>query len=58
MPSADTWVQWATVIDVEAGSHEISVRATDRNGVTQTAKVRDVLPDGATGHHSITITAE
>lgn len=58
VPSADTWVQWATVIDVEAGSHEISVRATDHNGVTQTAKVRDVLPDGATGHHSITITAE
>jgi DMSO/TMAO reductase YedYZ molybdopterin-dependent catalytic subunit len=54
--SADTWRQW--VLDWEAGPGEyrISVRATDRDGVTQTRAGAPVAPDGATGHHTVTVT--
>jgi len=33
------------------------VRATDRSGYTQTDQLADVVPDGATGWHTITFTA-
>ena len=56
-PSTDTWVQWAVSVDVEAGDHEARVRATGLDGTTQTAVRTDVLPDGATGWHSVTFTA-
>ena len=53
MPGVDTWVQWSSTVDVGAGSHTLSVRATDRSGYTQTAARADVVPDGATGWHHI-----
>ncbi|MGN6780528.1 MAG: molybdopterin-dependent oxidoreductase [Marmoricola sp.] len=53
VPQADTWVQWAGEITVAPGEHELRVRATDRTGSTQTAVRRDVLPDGATGWHTV-----
>ena len=56
-PGNDTWVQWAGSVTVAAGKHELRVRATDKSGYTQTAVRRDVLPDGATGWHSVTFTA-
>ena len=31
----------------------VKVRATDKNGVVQTGVEQDVLPDGATGWHSV-----
>ena len=49
----DTWVQWAGTVDVRAGEHRLVVRATDMSGYTQTAARADVVPDGATGWHSI-----
>lgn len=54
VPSLDTWVQWAlTFDDVEPGEHVVQVRATTRDGETQTAVRRDVRPDGATGWHTV-----
>jgi DMSO/TMAO reductase YedYZ molybdopterin-dependent catalytic subunit len=53
VPGDDTWVQWATTVEVEAGEHRVSVRATDRSGYTQTPVRTDVVPDGATGWHSV-----
>ena len=56
-PNADTWVQWRAVVDVEPGEHELRVRAIDAQGRTQTGVVADVLPDGATGWHTVEFTA-
>lgn len=53
----DSWVQWAGEVNVTRGSHRLVVRATDKSGYTQTAVQADVLPDGATGWHSITFNA-
>ena len=58
VPGVDTWVQWAGTVSVEPGIHTVAVRATDRSGYTQTAVRRDVVPDGATGWHTIEFTAE
>jgi DMSO/TMAO reductase YedYZ molybdopterin-dependent catalytic subunit len=57
VPSDDTWVQWATTIDVPPGDHELRVRAQDRTGAWQTGVERDVIPDGATGWHTVDFTA-
>ena len=57
VPGPDTWVQWAATLDVEPGDHRLKVRATDRTGVQQTGEEQDVLPDGATGWHTIGFTA-
>jgi DMSO/TMAO reductase YedYZ molybdopterin-dependent catalytic subunit len=53
VPNVDTWVQWSCTTQVGAGSHSVQVRATDRQGVVQTAVKRDVVPDGATGWHTV-----
>jgi DMSO/TMAO reductase YedYZ molybdopterin-dependent catalytic subunit len=53
----DTWRMWRAPLDVVPGTHTLQVRATDRNGITQTEAVRDVVPDGATGWHTVTFTA-
>ncbi len=56
-PSTDTWVQWALTVSLEPGDHELRVRATDKDGLEQTGVRRDVLPDGATGWHTIQVSA-
>lgn len=53
VPNVDTWVQWSGTVEVGPGSHTLAVRATDRSGNTQTAVRSDVLPDGATGWHTV-----
>jgi DMSO/TMAO reductase YedYZ molybdopterin-dependent catalytic subunit len=58
VPTVDTWVQWRGVLPVEPGAHRLAVRATDRSGYTQTGARRDVVPDGATGWHTIDFTAK
>jgi DMSO/TMAO reductase YedYZ molybdopterin-dependent catalytic subunit len=57
VPNDDTWVQWRAEIDVEEGDHEVRVRATDKDGLLQTGVVSDVLPDGATGWHTVEFSA-
>jgi len=51
----DVWRQWILEWDATPGDHVIAVRATDRNGDTQTQKVTRVDPDGATGWHTRTV---
>ena len=50
-------MQWATSITVPAGDHVLLVRAKETGGDWQTGVERDVLPDGATGWHSVDFTA-
>ncbi len=54
-----TWVQWVLPwqVPAEGGEHEIKVRATDGTGEVQTAEVTSPAPDGARGHHTITVNA-
>lgn len=53
VPNVDTWVQWSGEVVVAEGEHTLVVRATDKSGYTQTAVRTDVIPDGATGWHSV-----
>jgi DMSO/TMAO reductase YedYZ molybdopterin-dependent catalytic subunit len=55
--SSRAWVQFRAAVQVPAGSHSIAVRATDGRGITQTAERSSPRPDGATGHHTITVRA-
>ncbi|WP_413760700.1 molybdopterin-dependent oxidoreductase [Streptomyces sp. MMBL 11-3] len=52
----DTWRQWSYEwADAAKGSHRVKVRATDGTGAVQTSAVQDVVPNGSTGYHSITV---
>jgi DMSO/TMAO reductase YedYZ molybdopterin-dependent catalytic subunit len=53
--SDDTWRQWTLDWTPTSGRHSISVRATDKAGDTQVEQRTPVAPDGATGHHTITV---
>ncbi len=53
----DTWRMWRVPIDLTPGRHQLQVRAADRSGYLQTARQQDVIPDGATGWHTISVTA-
>ncbi|XVQ88040.1 molybdopterin-dependent oxidoreductase [Microbispora siamensis] len=57
VPGPDTWRQWSLDLDLTQGRHTISVRATDATGYTQTADEAPPAPDGATGLHTVTVTA-
>ncbi|WP_030805429.1 molybdopterin-dependent oxidoreductase [Streptomyces sp. NRRL F-2799] len=54
----DTWRQWSFPWQATKGSHTLTVRATDRTGSVQTEKRARTLPDGASGWHSVVVTAE
>ncbi|MCO1598347.1 molybdopterin-dependent oxidoreductase [Micromonospora sp. RHAY321] len=54
--SVDTWVQWSWRWDATPGEHRLQVRATDTTGETQTERTQGVVPDGATGWHTVTVT--
>lgn len=47
------WVQWKAEVELESGRHQVSVRATDGTGETQTAERASPRPDGATGYHQV-----
>ncbi len=55
--SLNTWRMWRVTLDLEPGDHTIQVRATDRDGYTQTSNPAPPAPDGATGWHRISVTA-
>ena len=54
--SDDAWRQWVIDWDATPGNHTIQVRATDKNGDTQTADIAPPDPDGATGYHTRSVT--
>ena len=53
--SADTWRQWSWTWDATPGPHTLRVRAADPDGF-QTGDEADVIPDGATGWHTVEVT--
>lgn len=53
--SADTWRQWRLAWKAPAGEHTLAVRATDGKGDVQTDLVRGSGPNGATGHHTVSV---
>jgi DMSO/TMAO reductase YedYZ molybdopterin-dependent catalytic subunit len=53
--SSATWVQWALSWSATPGRHTIEVRATDGTGDVQTDQQSPPAPDGARGHHRITV---
>jgi hypothetical protein len=55
-----TWIQWTHAWDASAaaGEHTIEVRATDGDGVVQTADITPPAPDGARGHQTISVRVE
>lgn len=55
--SGTTWRQWVTTVTLDAGEHRLRVRATDNTGATQTGQARPPAPDGATGWHTVRVTA-
>ncbi|HLU32062.1 MAG TPA: molybdopterin-dependent oxidoreductase, partial [Acidimicrobiia bacterium] len=55
--SDDTWRQWMVRWSPTEGDHAIRVRATDRSGYTQTEERVPPAPNGATGWHTIRVTA-
>lgn len=55
--SPDTWVQWRFDFAPDRGDHELAVRAISADGELQTSQVAGVLPDGATGYHTLWVDA-
>ncbi|WP_158863311.1 molybdopterin-dependent oxidoreductase [Leifsonia sp. AG29] len=53
--SPDTWRQWRYSWQADPGQHTIRVRATDATGKQQIVAESDVIPDGATGLHTIQV---
>jgi DMSO/TMAO reductase YedYZ molybdopterin-dependent catalytic subunit len=51
----DTWRQWIYRWQATPGEHRLRVRATDRDGYTQTPDRAEPFPDGATGQHEIVV---
>jgi DMSO/TMAO reductase YedYZ molybdopterin-dependent catalytic subunit len=50
----DAWRLWSFDWQADqSGRHQIAVRATDETGAVQTAEEADVIPDGASGWHSV-----
>jgi hypothetical protein len=54
----DTWRQWRLDWDATPGRHDLTVRAVDGTGATQTEERTDVVPDGATGWMSLAVTVD
>jgi DMSO/TMAO reductase YedYZ molybdopterin-dependent catalytic subunit len=57
--SKDTWRLWSFAWQADQpGSHQIAVRATDGAGAVQTSEQADVVPDGASGWHTVSFTVK
>jgi hypothetical protein len=50
-----TWVQWRLDWDATPGAHTLTVRATDGSAEVQTADRSAPAPDGARGHHRVSV---
>ncbi|NNH06853.1 molybdopterin-dependent oxidoreductase [Cellulomonas fimi] len=53
----DTWRHWRWTWRAEPGEHRLLVRAFDPDG-PQTGEQQDVVPDGATGYDTLTLTVD
>ena len=52
-----TWVLWEIPWQPQPGTYTIVVRAVDMQGNVQDPRQEGTLPDGASGYHSVSITA-
>ncbi|OKK16125.1 molybdopterin-binding oxidoreductase [Streptomyces sp. CB00455] len=55
--TADTWRQWSYPWKTTPGGHTLTVRATDGTGQVQREERTRTIPDGASGWHSVFVTA-
>jgi hypothetical protein len=53
--SVDVWRQWRFRWTATKGAHTLRVRATDAEGLVQTARLAGEAPDGATGLHTVQV---
>jgi hypothetical protein len=53
----DIWRQWVLPVELAPGAHQLTVRATTADGELQTDRRTGVVPDGATGWHSVRVVA-
>ncbi|MFC7575388.1 molybdopterin-dependent oxidoreductase [Klenkia terrae] len=53
----DLWRQWYLPVDLDRGTHQVSVRATDADGRRQPEEQAPPFPDGATGWHTVEVQA-
>jgi hypothetical protein len=51
-------VQWVATVDASPGRHQLAVRAVNDDGQVQTAVRADPVPNGASGWHTITFSAD
>lgn len=58
VPNDDTWRQWWAEWEATPGWHTLRTRATDGQGITQTAAIAPPFPSGATGWHEIRVLVE
>ncbi|WP_211208738.1 molybdopterin-dependent oxidoreductase [Aeromicrobium marinum] len=57
--SIDTWRQWSWQWDdATPGNHQLTVRATNADGETQTSDRVPIAPNGSTGLHSVQFRVE
>lgn len=54
--SVDTWRQWSWTWDATPGRHVLRTRARDAVDGLQTDEVAGLMPDGATGWHTVEVT--
>jgi DMSO/TMAO reductase YedYZ molybdopterin-dependent catalytic subunit len=54
----DSWVQWVATLDAPAGRHRLAVRAVNDEGQVQTAVRADPVPNGSSGWHTISFSAD
>ncbi|AKT52617.1 oxidoreductase [Arsenicicoccus sp. oral taxon 190] len=54
--TSDAWRQWVYEWPATAGRHTIAIRAVDATGEPQTAESAPPAPNGASGHHTISVT--
>ena len=57
--TVETWRQWSWKWDdATAGTHKATIRATNKNGTTQTSERARIRPNGTTGWHSVQFRVE
>ena len=56
--SDETWVQWKYDWDAPPGDHLVAVRATDKDGFTQSPIPVAPAPNGAEGYHVVRVRVE
>jgi DMSO/TMAO reductase YedYZ molybdopterin-dependent catalytic subunit len=54
----DSWLQWEATVDASPGRHRLACRAVNDDGQVQTAVRADPVPDGASGWHTVTFSAD